>query len=89
MTPSINFIGYYREVLGHVFCETTVRAYMGSEKLEATCPMWCSTRAKDSRLNYSTATATASGHAVALTDSFWFIVPQGLRVLQSNSPPEH
>ena len=37
------------------------------------------------RLNYS----TASGHAVASTDSFWFIVPQGLRVLQSNSPPEH
>ena len=41
------------------------------------------------RLNYTTATATASGHAVASTDSFWFIVPQGLRVLQSNSLPEH
>ena len=42
-------------------------------------------------LNYTTATATAtvSGHAVASTDSFWFIVPQGLCVLQSNSPPEH
>ena len=37
-------------------------------------------------LNYTT--ATASGHAVASTDSFWFIVPQGLCVLQSNSPPE-
>ena len=32
-------------------------------------------------LNYTTATAS--------TDSFWFIVPQGLCVLQSNSPPEH
>ena len=38
-------------------------------------------------MNYTT--ATASGHAVASTDSFWFIVPQGLCVLQSNSPPEH
>ena len=38
-------------------------------------------------LNYTT--ATASGRAVASTDSFWFIVPQGLYVLQSNSPPEH
>ena len=35
-------------------------------------------------LNYTT--ATASGHAAASTDSFWFIVPQGLCVLQSNSP---
>ena len=38
-------------------------------------------------LNYTT--ETASGHAAASTDSFWFIVPQGLCVLQSNSPPEH
>ena len=34
-------------------------------------------------LDYTT--ATASGHAAASTDSFWFIVPQGLCVLQSNS----
>ena len=34
-------------------------------------------------LNYTTAT----GHAAASTDSFWFIVPQRLCVLQSNSPP--
>ena len=34
-------------------------------------------------------TATASGHAAASTDSFGFIVPQGLCVLQSNSPSEH
>ena len=40
-------------------------------------------------LDYTTATATATGHAAASTDSFWFIVPQGLCVLQSNSPSEH